>query len=632
MENGQQQQKVDQPPAIPHNPTRSDLASIIPLKKKRRLALDKIGLLEDKIALDRRDTDAWLTLIKEHRRKGKMEDIRKTYDRFLTIYPLAVTQWVDYVNLELEQDNFSQVDTIFSRCLLHLFHVELFKCYLDYVRRRTNLATGGTQARGTILSAFDFAVQRVGLDLNSYPIWRQYIDFIKSGEATTSWEQQQRTDHMRKIYQRAVVVPMHNLEQLWKDYDQFEQTASKANARKYVIQKNAEYMNARQVLNKLTKLTEGLDFCKVAKIPSYDDVEAAQLDSYLKWIEYEKADPLSAGPQYVQVRMQIVYLHALAAFQFTPDMWINKLEYMRSTAAPVDDTDMKDFLERAVSCCPSSFALSFALAEKYELDEEVTKAQSTYESLLQHISEEYKSLQESVQDELAQLEGKKAGIQNQGVDKQEVLQIQTRKLNELNRTLKTVADIESERLGEDASLVWTAFMRAGRRMHDLKEARRIFGLARKFTPISYHIYYASAMLEYHNYDDQPIARNILEYGLKKFPASPAFASLYIDFLEGINDTTSEPNYLTSSFTNLTDARAIFEKVAGQCQQAKLTDRQMTELRVLYARIYQFEAKYGDMTSIQKMRERCEALDKKCIIPNSSIAALNSISILSTASL
>jgi len=67
-------------------PVRNPLASL-PSAKRKRLPQDKVGQLEDRIALDARDADAWLSLIKEHQSKGKISDARTTYDRFLKIFP-----------------------------------------------------------------------------------------------------------------------------------------------------------------------------------------------------------------------------------------------------------------------------------------------------------------------------------------------------------------------------------------------------------------------------------------------------------------------------------------------------------------------------------------------------------------
>lgn len=59
--------------------------------KRKRLPQDLVGQLEDRIAENPRgDVDAWLSLIDEHKRKGKFDDARAVYERFFQVFPQAV--------------------------------------------------------------------------------------------------------------------------------------------------------------------------------------------------------------------------------------------------------------------------------------------------------------------------------------------------------------------------------------------------------------------------------------------------------------------------------------------------------------------------------------------------------------
>jgi cleavage stimulation factor subunit 3 len=59
---------------------------------KTRLPHDVIGLFEDRIKEDPRgDTEAWLGLIHEHRKRNKLDDARAVFDRFLKVFPTAVS-------------------------------------------------------------------------------------------------------------------------------------------------------------------------------------------------------------------------------------------------------------------------------------------------------------------------------------------------------------------------------------------------------------------------------------------------------------------------------------------------------------------------------------------------------------
>ncbi len=63
--------------------------------------------------------------------------------------------------------------------------------------------------------AYDFALDKMGLDISSFPIWSEYIKFLKGVEAVGSYAENQKITAIRKIYQRGIVNPMINIEQLW---------------------------------------------------------------------------------------------------------------------------------------------------------------------------------------------------------------------------------------------------------------------------------------------------------------------------------------------------------------------------------------------------------------------------------
>ena len=84
-------------PSLSPPATRNSLASL-PSAKRKRLPQDKVGQLEDRIALDARDADAWLALIGEHQAKGKVSDARNTYERFFKVFPDLVRTQLKLVN------------------------------------------------------------------------------------------------------------------------------------------------------------------------------------------------------------------------------------------------------------------------------------------------------------------------------------------------------------------------------------------------------------------------------------------------------------------------------------------------------------------------------------------------------
>jgi cleavage stimulation factor subunit 3 len=128
--------------------------------------------------------------------------------------------------MELENNDFFRAEQIFTRSLTTVPNVELWSVYLGYVLRRNNLTTdiNGT-ARTTISHAYDFILQKIGQDKEAGRLWHDYLMFIKDGPGIiggSSWQDQQKVDTLRKMYQRAIAIPLQGQEIMWKEYNDFE--------------------------------------------------------------------------------------------------------------------------------------------------------------------------------------------------------------------------------------------------------------------------------------------------------------------------------------------------------------------------------------------------------------------------
>lgn len=82
------------PSAQPSPPRLNVNGSVAPAVPKSRLAHDIVGILEDRIKDDPRgDTAAYLDLIEELKSRNKQDDVRRVYDQYLSVFPLAVGAW-----------------------------------------------------------------------------------------------------------------------------------------------------------------------------------------------------------------------------------------------------------------------------------------------------------------------------------------------------------------------------------------------------------------------------------------------------------------------------------------------------------------------------------------------------------
>ena len=129
--------------------------------------------------------------------------------------------------------------------------------------------------------AYDFALEKIGMDLHSYSIWSDYIQFLKSVDAIGSYAENQKITAVRKVYQRAVITPIIGIEHLWKEYIGFEQNINPIISEKMSLERSRDYMNARRVAKELEIVTKGLNKNLPAVPPTVTKEEIKQVCSNL---------------------------------------------------------------------------------------------------------------------------------------------------------------------------------------------------------------------------------------------------------------------------------------------------------------------------------------------------------------
>ncbi|RAL59998.1 hypothetical protein DID88_000624 [Monilinia fructigena] len=343
---------------------------------RARLPHDKIGMLEDRIKEDPRgDMEAWLSLIGEHRKRNKLDDARAVYERFLKVFPHAAEIWVAYTEMELEYENFSAAEQIFGKSLLTVPNIQLWSVYLNYIRRMNDLNVDPSgSARATVSQAYDFVLANIGIDRDSGKIWQDYIQFIRSAPGSiggSSWQDQQKMDQLRKVYQRAICVPMSNVNELWKQYDQFEMGLNKMTGRKFLQERSPNYMTARSANTALDNLTRGLQRTTLPRLPPAfgfegDQEYLHQLELWKKWISWEQEDPLVLKADELDAykqRILYVYKQAVMALRFWPEIWVDAAEWCFNNNL---EKEGDSFLADGIIANPESCLLAFKKADRLE--------------------------------------------------------------------------------------------------------------------------------------------------------------------------------------------------------------------------------------------------------------------------
>ncbi|KAK4242908.1 hypothetical protein C8A03DRAFT_39853 [Achaetomium macrosporum] len=615
--------------------TDASSASAAAVGSASQIPVNKITQLEKRIHDDPRGAmDAWLALIAEQRSKNDLEESRQVYERFLAVFPQAADIWVEYLEMELEMNNFPEAELIFNKSLMSTPNVNLWTKYLDYIRRRNDLNDNTGHARQTVSRAYEFVIDNIGLDKDAGKIWAEYIQFIKFGPGTvggSQWQDQQKMDQLRKAYQRAICVPIANVNTLWKEYDQFEMGLNKLTGRKYLAEKSPSYMSAKSANTALENITRGLQRTTLPRLPPApgfdgDQEYMEQVEIWKKWISWEKSDPLDLKddkdqPGLYQKRILYVYNQALMALRFWPEMWVDAAQWCfdnNITSKDGSPTGL-DFLTRGIEANPESVLLAFKHADYIEStypieendDAKIARGKAVrapYNKVLDTLYSIVKGLKERETAELARIEeaakaaGKTSANKAEEEDEDEDEAGSSEKggvdnrFNDQIRAIKQGYAAQTQLLSRTISFVWIALIRAMRRIQgkgkpntDLGGMRQAFQDARHRGRLTSDVYAAVAQLEWTIYKD-PAGGKIFDRGAKLFPEDENFTLENIKYLHSRDD-----------FTN---ARVLFETVVNRLTQKPET---VHKAKPLYAYFHKYESQFGELAQIAKLEKRMAEL-------------------------
>ncbi|ORY39382.1 Suf-domain-containing protein [Rhizoclosmatium globosum] len=510
--------------------------------------------------------DAWTDFVAEAIRSGGVDGARAAFDAVLAQFPTSAKHWIAYIEFEQQNKAFDRVEALFNRCLRSIVSVDIWRFYLTYIQAVHSPSAvpeeKRAESRQIVLKAFDLVLSNVGLDKDSGSIWLEYIAYIKAGTALTKYEEQQMMELQRKVYHKALSIPLSNIEQIWKDYDVFENSLNKLTARKFLSERSAGYMMARTAYRELKIITATIDAMQPTWLPTptkWTETDFEVLRAWKKYIAWEKNNPLRIEDASVlSSRVVYAYKSALLMMRFFPELWHDAARYLIELGK-LDDAAA--LLQQAVEALPRSLLLGFALAELEESrKKEAAVVSKVYETLITNL--------ESWVSEI-----------NAKYDHERDTLMALLKKVEIARKRKLVQAKEAW------SLAWIVYMRSARRSQSVLVARNLFKRARKSDLCTYHVYVAAALMEYYSSKDIKIACNIFEAGMKAFAEDQANAAGYIvhylDFLIQMNDDNN--------------ARALFERALVLLSPEQARD--------IWALFFKNEVANGDLSNILKVERR-----------------------------
>ncbi|KAH9045764.1 hypothetical protein EDB85DRAFT_1908267 [Lactarius pseudohatsudake] len=498
------------------------------------------------------DTEGWNKVVRLVEDSGDLERIKEAYESLLKMYPNTWSAQIAYLNHFLVPGHFKFAeDHLFTRFLRTSPAVELWKFYLTYIRR----INVDPSTRDIVRKAYEFALNHVGQDKDSGEIWSDYIQFLRSGETNSTWEEQQKMDALRKI-------PLENVETLWSELETFENNLNRITAKKFLSDLSPSYMQARAVLRQLQRHLGPLFPPPPPSTPSRP---------YLRW---EESNPLEIDEQdrnTFVTRVQGVYRKAVIRMRFFGEIWYMAYVWTNSIGKTEEAVNL---LKAGIEANPMSFLLNFACAEALELQGNLEEVHKVFERFLEALRRDLDNHEARIVTSATSSTVSTGAADIPNSQGTEVIPANASFTTQTDEKPPQNKELSEKR--QEYGLAWTVYMRFARRAEGLKSARAVFAQARrdKWTP--WEVYESAAIAEYHLTKDVRTPTRIFEKALETFSDEVDLIAHYLGFL------LSTP---------------------VRCSSALLAPFLPDRARPLWERWARHEYQYGDLAAAQKLEKR-----------------------------
>ena len=245
------------------------------------------------ISADCWDISSWIIFYEEVQQgRGGDVTIEEVYERIITQFPRSARFWKNLAEYYIQNNEYEKAEETFKKSLTQCRNVDLWKSYLNFHTSnfqnslRIGIQSDQYQIKQNECDAlYKEAIHNIGLSLNSYPIWREYINFVKNWPENGLVESGKKLRTLRELYQQAICIAMDQSDEIWTEYEIFEKTTMGEQAAENILPDfNRKYLHARSIMRERKKLMSNIVFDRLATPPTGALIEMQQLEHWGHWI------------------------------------------------------------------------------------------------------------------------------------------------------------------------------------------------------------------------------------------------------------------------------------------------------------------------------------------------------------
>lgn len=542
-------------------------------RNAERLALNKIEKCKRILKDDKTNLEAWRCYLDELFNDYKQEyrTVCDAFDEFLELYPNNGEVYLLYIKYELRKQTNDEVtseklESLFQKSLINCLNLNLWIEYIQFIKKKNNVAIGGQTARANINKAYDIALANISVDLNAGSFWLDYIKFIDSWTPATDWDEKSKIEQKRNAFKTALSSPYHNLTELWELYAKFEDDTSHVNSAKNISLLSSQYMLSKSWYQEFTAYSKNVNLLTPK---NKNNENKLSVDVYKIWINLEKQNRLSLTSKKLYHRINYSYFRTLEKYPHYADIWYEyawfQLTYNESNILQTSDKEkenkkVRKFLEenyekgietlkQSLNINPNSLLLTVFISEIFELKQDSSSISNCFETFIKSltntfnqivIDESYLNAQikRPLKEELVKETKRNYHNRNNNDDSDDDddddgmmknsrimnnfnnvndSQCSTRQLRAENTKLLNSLLYNKKKLMLLITYSYVNYIKIANRSVKKQLSRQIFKEARKNPAITWHIFHEQAMFEYYTAPDFQagckIALKIFDIGL-----------------------------------------------------------------------------------------------------------------------
>ena len=365
------------------------------------------------IATNSWDTNSWNIYIEEvELGRGGATSLEEAYIKFLEKFPLsakiqkklidyyirekfnnnivsgagaAVTQGGDSSTTTTTSTNtidFKYIENLYNKCLSPCRNVTLYLDYLAFMKYHLldKIYQNGNNkkddmtysiARSNYEALVEKVLEQIGMAMDSNCIWKLYIEFINTyPELGIADSAGRKLSNMRKIYQRAICIPMNDLDSFWREYETLEKSVGEHLADRVLPEFKEKYLHAKAIFKERQRITSSLVFDKLAIPPTQPPIissnsttsgtggstlssttntstgsgsvsnntltssmtsinynlfqfETQQIEIWIQWLKYELSNPDNLPLEGLKAMLNYIYRKCLCCLRYHPEIWLS---------------------------------------------------------------------------------------------------------------------------------------------------------------------------------------------------------------------------------------------------------------------------------------------------------------------